>query len=187
MSDDVTRVLLAWRGGDDAALERLMPLVYGEMRKLARHQLARERAGHTLQPTALANEAYLELARRPGVQWQSRAHFLAVTSLVMRRVLVDHARKRRAGKRGGGATTLVLDDELAEVRGAVEPALDVVALDDALADLAKLDARQARVVHLRIFGGLTVDETAEVLGISPATVKLDWSLARAFLRRQLTG
>lgn len=180
MNDDVTQLLLAWRGGDEAAFERLIPLVYGELRRLARARLRREPDGHTLQPTALAHEACLKLLRHPGVDWQGRAHFLALAALEMRRILVGHARRRRAAKRGGGATFVPLADDLA---GAAT--VDLVDLDDALAALARLDARQGRVVELRFFGGLTVEETAHVLGVSPATVKLDWSLARAFLRREL--
>jgi RNA polymerase sigma factor (TIGR02999 family) len=181
MSDDVTHLLRAWRAGDGAAFDRLMPLVYDELRSIARSHLRRERSGHTLQPTALAHEAYLKLLRHPGIDWQSRAHFLAMAALEMRRILVGHARRRRAAKRGGADALLPLGDDLAHATAT----LDLVDLDDALQALAVLDPRQGRVVELRFFGGLTVEETAEVLDVSPATVKLDWSLARAFLRREL--
>jgi RNA polymerase sigma factor (TIGR02999 family) len=160
-----------------------MPLVYDRLRQLARRHLARERAGHTLQPTALVHEAYLRLAGHHRIQWQDRGHFLALAATTMRRVLVSHARGRLAEKRGGGGAALSLDDVPAP---AVERAEELVALDDALEALAAFDPRQARVVELRYFGGLTVEETAAALGVSPATVKLDWSLARAWLRRELT-
>jgi len=200
---DLTDLLEEWRAGDQEALERLMPRVYDELRRLARHYLARERPGHTLQATALVHEAYLRLLDQKRVRWQSRAHFFALAATSMRRILTNHARDRRAAKRGGGALTLTLDEALVatpapaagggsgpgEVAGAWAGVrgVDLIALDDALEALAALDPRQARVVELRFFAGLTIDETAEVLGISPATVKLDWKLARAWLFRELAS
>lgn len=180
----VTRLLREWGAGDPGAPDLLMPLVYDRLRQLARRHLARERAGHTLQPTALVHETYLRLAGHHRIHWQDRGHFLALAATTMRRVLVSHARARLAEKRGGGGSAASLED----VREpAAERAEELVALDDALGALAGLDDRQARVVELRYFGGLTVEETAAVLGVSPATVKLDWSLARAWLRRELAG
>jgi RNA polymerase sigma factor (TIGR02999 family) len=182
---EVTRLLGEYRRGDRGALERLLPLVYRELRRIAAGALRAERSGHTLQPTALVHEAYLRLADQKDVRWQNRAHFLGCAAQVMRHVLVDAARARRAGKRGGDAARVTLTDALgvaAEARG-----LDVVALDDALRALAALDARQARVVELRYFGGLSIGEAAEVLGVSPATVSADWAVARTWLRRELRG
>lgn len=178
----MTQLLLEWSSGDRAALDRLMPLVYGELRRLAAGHLARERRDHTLQPTALVNEAFLRLVDQRRIQWQGRAHFLALAATLMRQLLISHARKHRAGKRGGGRLCVTLHDW-----DAVVEARDVklVALDEALSSLAALDSRQARIVELRFFGGLTVEEAAAVLGVSPATVKLDWSLARAWLLREL--
>lgn len=178
---DVTRLLQGWRAGDREAAERLMERVYDELRRLARRRLSGERAGHTLQPTALVHEAYMKLAGQR-VDWRSRAHFFALAATAMRRILVSHARKRRAAKRGGGALTLTLDEGLA---GGGERDLDLLALDRALAGLAALDPRQARIVELRYFAGLTIEETAEAVGVSPATVKLDWQMARAWLHREL--
>lgn len=186
MSQEVTRLLLAWRGGDASALERLMPLVYDDLRRIARAHLRRERNGHTLQPTALAHEAYLKLLREPGIDWRSRAHFLSVAALEMRRILVGHARRRRAAKRGGAETLVPFGDDLAQsAAGSSTHLVDLVDLDEALAALSRRSTRQGRVVEMRFFGGLNLEETAEVLAVSPATVKLDWSLARAFLRREL--
>jgi RNA polymerase sigma factor (TIGR02999 family) len=181
---EVTRLIGEYRRGDRAALEKLVPLVYGELRKIAARALRAEREGHTLQPTALVHEAYLRMAEQKDVQWQNRAHFLGCAAQLMRHVLVDSARARRAGKRGGGVARVTLDDAMgvADAR-----ALDLVALDDALSALASLDARQARVVELRYFGGLSIEETAEVLGVSPATVSNDWAIARTWLRRELRG
>lgn len=183
-SASVTQLLLEWTGGDRAALDRLMPLVYDELRRLAGGYLGRERRDHTLQPTALVNEAFLRLVDQRRIQWQGRAHFLALAATLMRQLLISHARKHRAAKRGSGGQRLtLLDSDLAvEARD-----VDLLDLDRALAALAALDARQARVVELRYFGGMTVEETAEVLEVSPATVKLDWSLARAWLLRELQG
>jgi RNA polymerase sigma factor (TIGR02999 family) len=172
-----------WRAGDPGVAEELVARVYGDLRRIARRQLARERAGHTLQPTALAHEAYLKLAAQERVAWNGRTHYLAVAALAMRRILVSHARERGAAKRGGEAVRVTLDPELAVAEGEI----DVAALDEALEALASKDARAARVVELRFFGGLTIAETAEVLGVSPATVKVDWSLARSWLYRKLTG
>jgi len=179
---DVTRLLKAWSGGDSKALDELFPIVYTEVRKLARSYLRRERPDHTLQPTALVNEAYMRLVDQRHVDWQNRAHFFGIAAQVMRRVLVDHARMRQADKRGSGDRPVVLDEALALV---AERTPDVVALDDALRALAELDPRQAQIVELRFFGGLSIEEAAEVIGLSPATVKREWSAARAWLRREL--
>jgi RNA polymerase sigma factor (TIGR02999 family) len=181
---EVTRLLRDWRAGDEEALERLLPRVYDELRRLARAYLARERPGHTLQPTALVHEAYLRLVDQTRVDWQNRAHFFAIAATSMRRILVSHARRRHAAKRGGAALTLTLDEGLA---AAGERDVDLVALDEALAALERLDPRQARIVELRFFAGLTIEETATALEVSPATVKLDWKLARAWLFRELSG
>jgi len=175
---DVTALLQAWRSGDDSALDRLTPLVYDDLRRIARRHLAGERRGVTLQPTALVHEAYLRLARQDRAAWQDRAHFLAVAALTIRRLLVERARSRAALKRGGGAVAVTWSET---DEPAAAPRLDLVALDEALERLAELSPRQGRVVELRFFGGLTVDETARVLDISPATVKLDWQMARAWL------
>jgi RNA polymerase sigma factor (TIGR02999 family) len=180
----VTELLRAWSDGDDGALERLTPLVAAELRRLARAHMRRERLGHTLQTTALMNEAFLRLTDARRIRWQDRAHFLGIAARLMRRVLVDHARSRGYVKRGGGARRVTLDE------GAVssgEPALDVVALDRALEALAAVDARKSRLIDLRFFGGLSVEETAEVLQVSPDTVKRDWRLAKLWLLRELAG
>ena len=180
----VTELLRAWSDGDDGALERLTPLVETELRRLARGYMARERRGHTLQPTALINEAFLRLTDARQVRWQDRAHFLGISARLMRRVLVDHARSRGYRKRGGAAQRVTLDQGLV---AAPEPALDVVALDRALEALAAADLRKSRVVELRFFGGLSVEETAEVLHVSPQTIKRDWRLAKLWLLRELDG
>jgi RNA polymerase sigma factor (TIGR02999 family) len=180
----VTELLAAWRGGDREALEHLMPMVYAELRRLARRQLARERKDHTLATGALVHEAYLRLAGQDRARFQDRAHFFAVASQMMRRVLVDYARSRGYRKRGGGAVQIPLD-EASSV--SAERAGDVVALDEALTALAQLDERRSRVVELRVFGGLSVEETAEVLEVSPGTVRRDWTLAKAWLRKRLDG
>jgi RNA polymerase sigma factor (TIGR02999 family) len=180
----VTELLRAWSDGDDGALERLTPLVAAELRRLARAHMRRERRGHTLQTTALLNEAFVRLTDARSVRWQDRAHFLGIAARLMRRVLVDHARSRGSLKRGGGARRVTLDEGLL---GAGEPALDVVALDRALEALAEVDARKSRLIDLRFFGGLSVEETAEVLQVSPDTVKRDWRLAKLWLVRQLAG
>jgi RNA polymerase sigma factor (TIGR02999 family) len=180
---DVTELLQAWSGGDRAALDRLMPLVYDELKRVAARHLAGERAGHTLQATALVHEAYLKLVDQRSARWQNRAQFFAVAAQLMRRILVDHARAHAAAKRGAGATRVTLS--ALEETGVDQPDLDVVALDAALDRLAALDPRQARVVELRYFGGLSLEETASVVEISPATVKRDWAMARAWLYQQL--
>jgi len=178
----VTQLLQRWSGGDSRALDELTPLVYSEVRKLARSYLRRERPNHTLQPTALVNEAYIRLVDQRQVQWQSRAHFFGIAAQMMRRVLVDHARMRQAAKRGSGENDVVLDEALGV---SADRSLDLVRLDDALEALAALDARQARIVELRFFGELNIEETAEVVQISPATVKREWAVARTWLRREL--
>lgn len=180
---EVTRLLLAWSDGQTAAGDALMDAVYGELRKIARGYLRRERAGHSLPPTALVHEAYVRLVDQQRVKWQNRAHFFAIAARVMRRILVDHARERGSAKRGGGATVTLLDID-ARVEA---PGVDILALDVALEKLAGIDERQCRLVELRFFGGLTVDEAAMALGIAPITVKRDWALARTWLYRELQG
>jgi RNA polymerase sigma factor (TIGR02999 family) len=179
---EVTQLLQAWRDGDESALEQLMPMVYDELRRMAQWFMRNERKGHTLQTSALINEAYLRLVEREGVDWQGRAHFFGVAAQAMRRVLVDYARARNYQKRAGQARQVSLEeaDNLAEERAA-----EIVALDDALAALARIDARKCRVVELRYFGGLSVEETAEVLGVSVATVTRDWSMAKLWLLREI--
>ncbi len=181
-SAQVSKLLLNWGHGDQDAREALIPLVYDELRRLARHHLRRERPNHTLQSAALVNEAYLRLIRQDQPQWQNRAHFFGVAAQLMRHILVDHARNRAAAKRGAGAPRLTLDPEVALPQ---ERDVDLVALDDALNQLAALDSQQSRVVELRFFGGLSIDETSVVLGISPATVKREWATARAWLQREM--
>jgi len=180
----VTELLRRWNSGDREAMDRLMPIVYDELRRLAAGYLKGERPGHTLQPTALVHEAYLRLVRQDRVEWQNRAHFFGIAASMMRRVLVDHARRRQAEKRDAGGFRLTL--QLGE---AFEAARDpeLLELDQALGRLERLDADQARVVELRFFGGLTVEETAVVLGISTATVKREWRTAKAFLRREMAS
>jgi RNA polymerase sigma factor (TIGR02999 family) len=180
----VTQLLLAWGHGEDAALEKLVPLVHGELRRIARRYMVGERKGHTLQTTALVNEAYLRLVDSQKVNWQNRAHFFAISAQLMRRVLVDHARSRAYQKRGGGAFKVTLDDAMI---GPEEPGQDIVSLDDALKALAEIDPRKSKVVELRFFGGLSVEETAEVLKVSEDTVLRDWRLAKAWLRREMAG
>jgi RNA polymerase sigma factor (TIGR02999 family) len=181
---DVTTLLLAWQAGDDAALARASSLVYRELRRLAGGHLRGEREGHTLQPTALVHEAFLRLVDQKRVRWKSRLHFFSIASHLMRRILVDHARRRRADKRHGQAMAVSLED----APDVAKPTdVDLVRLDDALLALSKLDIRQSRVVELRYFGGLTIEETAEVLQVSPATVKLDWKMAKAWLFDELRG
>lgn len=170
-----------WRAGDDEALHRLLPLVYEELRRVARRQLRRERPDHTLQTTALVNEAYLRLIDQGGTEVRDRCHFVALTSHLMRQILVDHARARLAKKRDGGCRITLAEDVVVADPGEV----DVLAVDDALSRLAVLDAQQARVVELRYFGGLSIRETSEVLGVSEATVKRDWATARAWLHREI--
>jgi RNA polymerase sigma-70 factor (ECF subfamily) len=181
---DVTTLLVAWRDGDERALDRLAPLVQRELHRLAARYMAGERPGHVLQPTALINEAYVRLVSWKSVQWQDRAHFFGVAAHLMRRILVDFARNHRRAKRGGSAVQVPLSD-VDRVPSMNNP--DLVALDDALSTLARLDARQGQVVELRFFGGLSLEETAEALGVSVGTVRRDWSLAQAWLRRELHG
>jgi RNA polymerase sigma-70 factor (ECF subfamily) len=181
-STSVTELLVRWREGDDGARERLMTLVYADLRRKAAAFLRRERGGHTLQPTALVHEAYLRLVAQDRVAWQNRAHFLAIAASMMRRVLVDHGRRQKAKKRGGPAARVTLDDGLAP---SMPRDLDLLALDEALDALAALDEQKARIVELRAFGGLEVEETAAVLGISPATVKRHWAFALAWLQQRL--
>lgn len=182
---DVTQLLLDWSRGDRTALNRLMPLVYEELRRLADRSLRHERSGHTLQGTALVHEAYLKLVDQRQVRWQDRAHFFAVSAQLMRRILVDHARRHGAVKRGSDKPRIALQE--VDTPAASTSLVDWLALDRALDRLAKLDERQVRIVELRFFGGLTIEETAEVLRISPATVKNEWSLARGWLYRELQG
>lgn len=180
----VTELLGAWREGDESALDRLIPLVETELRRLARGYMQRERRGHTLQTTALVNEAFLRLTGARHLAWHDRAHFLAIAARLMRRVLVDHARTRGYRKRGGGAQHVTLHEQLAV---APEPPVDLVALDRALDTLAAADARKSRVIEMRFFAGLSVEETAEALDVSPDTVKRDWRLAKLWLLRELEG
>jgi len=181
---EVTQLLLAWNDGDERALEKLVPLVYEELRRLARRRMRLERPDHTLQTTALINEAYVRLVDVHNVHWQNRAHFFALCARLMRRILVDYARGRRYAKRGGGAQPISLDQS---VPVAPERSPDLVAVDDALHALAEVDARKAQVVELRFFGGLTAEETAGVLKVSPETVRRDWKLAKVWLLRELSA
>jgi RNA polymerase sigma factor (TIGR02999 family) len=180
----VTGLLLAWGNGDDAALEQLIPLVHAELRRIARRHMAGERVGHSLQPTALVNEAYLRLVDVRRMKWQDRAHFFAMSARLMRRILVDFARSKHYQKRGGGAQKVSFDEGLviSDERGG-----DLVALDDALTALTAMDPRKSQVVEMRFFGGLSVEETAESLHVSPETVMRDWKLAKAWLLRELKG
>jgi RNA polymerase sigma-70 factor, ECF subfamily len=181
-SQDITELLTAWGGGDQDAFERLVPLVYAELKRIARRHMFRESEGHILQTTALVHEAYMKLVSSPGVKWQDRAHFFAVSSQQMRRILVDAARSRLRVKRGGEALTVPLDDAPALSSSRAE---EFVALDDALNELATLDPRRSRVVEMRYFGGMGIEETAAVLNLSPATVLRDWKAAKAWLYTQL--
>jgi RNA polymerase sigma factor (TIGR02999 family) len=181
-SHEVTQLLIQWSNGDKAALDKLMPLIYGELRQLAHRYMSRERAGHTLQTTAVVNEAYLRLVNRKQVHWQNRAHFFAIAACLMRTILVDHARSHAYAKRGGGAPQIALDEALVVSQ---QRAAEVVAVDEALQRLAEIDPPQSRIVELRFFGGLTIAETAEVLGRSPATIKREWSTAKAWLYHEL--
>jgi RNA polymerase sigma factor (TIGR02999 family) len=182
--EEVTRLLIAWSNGDQAALDSLFPLVYDELRRLASGYMRRERPDHTLQTTALVHEAYLRLVGQPDLSLKNRTHFFAIAARVMRRILIDHARTQQYAKRGGGALRLSLDEAalLSDERAA-----ELVALDEALSELAKIDERQSRIVELRFFGGLTLAETAEVLKISSDTVTRDWNLAKAWLYRQVNA
>lgn len=179
----VTQLLARWSSGDPNAREALIPLVYNELRRVARSLLARQRSDHTLQSTALVHEAYLRLVGRSSVHFENRAHFFAVSSQLMRRILVDHARKHNAAKRGGNNLTLVLDESVALP---AKTEIDLTVLDDALNQLAVLDSRQATIVEMRFFGGLSIEETAYVLNISPATVKREWTTARSWLYAEMT-
>lgn len=180
----VTELLLAWGRGDRSALDELAPLVLHELRRLARLQMRGERHNHTLQTTALVNEAFLRLIDLRRIRWQDRTHFLALSARLMRRILVDYARSRNYQKRGGGAATVTLDDVIVS---APERGADLVALDDALEDLARMDSRKSQVVELRFFGGLTIEETAEALHVSPETVERDWRFAKVWLLREISG
>ncbi|HEY7212297.1 MAG TPA: sigma-70 family RNA polymerase sigma factor [Bryobacteraceae bacterium] len=186
MSDsthDITALLGQWQGGNQEALNALTPLVYNELRRLAQSYIHRERANHTLQGTALVHEAYMRLVDQRQVEWRNRNHFFALSAELIRRILVDHARAKMAGKRGGDQIKLSLEEGM-------EPAatgdVDLIALDDALELLARTDPQQSRIVELRYFAGLKIEETAEVLGVSPATVKRDWAVAKAFLKREMS-
>jgi RNA polymerase sigma-70 factor, ECF subfamily len=180
--EQITQLLLDWSRGDRAAFDELVPVVYGELRRLARHYMRGERGGHTLQTTALVNEAYLRLVRHENVAWQSRAHFFGMAAQAMRRVLVDHARSRGYAKRGGGAVRVTLDDGALVAAGRAE---EVIALDEALARLEALDPRKARVVELRFFAGLSNEEAAEALGVAEVTVRREWRTAKAWLLREI--
>jgi RNA polymerase sigma factor (TIGR02999 family) len=184
---DISKLLRSWSDGDRSALERLTPIVYDELHRLARRYMRNERPGHSLQTTALVNEAYMRLVDYKRMQWQNRAHFFAVSAQLMRRILVEHARRHNL-KRGGGVPHVSLE-EAAVVGGdrATDPGSQLVALDDALNALARFDARKAQVVEMRFFGGLSVEETAEVLKVSPVTAMRDWNTAKAWLYRELTG
>ncbi|MCI0486875.1 MAG: sigma-70 family RNA polymerase sigma factor [Blastocatellia bacterium] len=180
---EVSQLLRDWRGGNKAALDSLMPIVYDELRRLASGFLRRERSDHTLQTTALVHEAYIHLVDQDQTDWQNRTHFFGAAAQLMRRILVDHARAHRAAKRGGGALKVTLNEVAVDPTG---QDIDVIALDEALNELAALDSQQSRLVELRYFSGLSIEETAEVMGISPATVKRQWNSARAWLHRRMT-
>lgn len=182
--ESVTELLIAWNDGDASALDRLIPLVEGELRRLARHHMRRENPAHTLQTTALVNEVYLKLVDQTRAHWQSRAHFLSVAAQIMRRILIDYARRNLRGKRGGGASNLPLDETAILTP---EKSAELLALDEALDRLSNLDPLKARIVELRHFGGLSVKETAEVLKISEITVIRHWGLAKSWLRKQVRG
>ena len=180
---EITQLLADWNGGDQAALEKMMPLVYDELRRLARHYLRQERADHTLQPTALVHEAFLRLVDQRSVTWQNRAHFFGIAAQMMRRILVNHAEAHHAEKRGGSARKLALDDAVSFTQ---EREFDLVALDGALKTLEEIDPQKGRIVELRFFGGLTIAETAEAMGVSETTVERNWRLAKAWLRREIS-
>jgi len=180
----VTQLLISWRNGDTAALDQLMPIVYEELRRLAKRYMGRERRDHTLETSALVNEAYLRLADQSTANWQNRAHFFAVAAQVMRNILIDHARSHHYEKRGGGAQKVSLDDALILTE---ERAAELVALDDALTSLAAVDPRKSKIIELRFFGGMNIDETAEVVGLSPTTVQREWRAAKAWLHRFIEG
>lgn len=182
-SSQITELLARWRGGESAAREELIPLVYDELRRVARHHLARERQTHTLQSAALVHEVYLRLVDQTSVHLNDRLHFFAVAAELMRRILVDYARKRNTAKRGGNHLTVTWEEHLIWAK---QREVNILALDDALSQLAQMDAQQTRIVEMRFFGGLSIDETARALGISPATVKRDWAVARTWLYRELS-
>lgn len=182
-ASNVTQLLVDWRNGDQAAFEQLMPVVYDELRRIAKRYMSREASHHTLQTTALVNEAYLRLVNQQDVEWQNRAHFFAISAQIMRHLLVDHARARNYAKRGGGAIQVSLNEEIASV---ADETVDLLALDEALTRLAAVDARKSRIVELRFFGGLSVEETAEVLNVSAITIKREWLKAKAWLYRELS-
>lgn len=182
-SQDITQLLLAWGNGNKEALDHLMPLVYEELRRLARNYMRRQRAGHTLQTTALVNEAYLRLIDSSRVNWQNRTHFFAISAQMMRRILVDFARAKNSLKRGGEQIQVTLDDNIPALS---EKETDLIALDEALETLTKLNSRQSRIVELRYFGGMTEEEIAESLQVSVRTVRRDWSVARAWLYREMS-
>ena len=184
MVGDITQLLMQWRAGDEAALDQLMPLVYDELRRLARRSMRGERSNHTLQTTALVNEAYLRLVRSSQVNWHDRAHFFAIAAQLMRRVLVDEARKRNFQKRGGDATLITLDDDLAPAQ---QRSLDLLELNEALDRLAQFAPRKCQVVEMRFFGGLSIDETGAALGVSTDIVKREWRTAKLWLWRELSS
>jgi RNA polymerase sigma factor (TIGR02999 family) len=183
MDKDITTLLLEWSGGNRAALDELMPLIYGEFRQLATRALSRERPNHTLQSTALAHELYLKLIDQKRAQWRDREHFFAMASQIIRRILVDHARRLHAQRRGGLDTRITLDEALAPQQ---DRDLNLVELDDALEALSQIDSQQARIIELRFFGGLSIEATGRILGVSPSTVNREWNLARAWLYRELS-
>ena len=183
MTQDVTRLLRDWAGGDREALDQLVPLVYSELKRLARHHLRRGGPNRSLQTTALINEAFVRLIDQEGIGWQNRAHFFGIAARTMRNILVDHARRAFAQKRGGGENDLLFDEELTALNQ--ERGWDLLALDDALSALSEVDPELSRLVELRFFGGLSVEEAAEVLGVSPATVKRSWRTAKLWLRHEL--
>ena len=180
-NENVTQLLQKSNEGNREALDQLLPIVYDELRRIARHQLSKERANHTLQATALVNEAYLKLIGQHSVDWQNRAHFFSIAAETMRRILVNHAIERNAQKRGGGATIVSLDDEIDFIH---QRDLDVLALDDALSKLAEFDKTQAKIIELRFFGGMTNEEIASVIGVSESTIKREWRMAKAWLQSQ---
>jgi RNA polymerase sigma factor (TIGR02999 family) len=182
-TDEITQLLIAWNQGDQRARDELARLIYDELRRLARDYLRREGPGHTLQPTALVHEAFLRLINQNRVNWQNRAHFFGAAARLMRQILINHAEARRAAKRGGEAERVSLENV---DHSAAAPRIDLIALDEALQRLERLDPQQSRIVEMRYFSGLTIEEIAEAIGVSPATVKRDWSVARAWLRRELS-
>jgi len=183
-SHEMTRLLVAWGEGDADALHMLLPLVHQELHRLAHRYMSRESAGHTLETSALVNEAYLRLVDQKQVRWQNRAHFFGIAAHIMRRILVDHARSRNYQKRGGSAGRVAIDETMVV---SAERTAEVIALDEALVRLAEVDPRKSQLVELRFFGGLSIEEAAEVLKVSPGTIMRDWTLAKAWLRREITG